>query len=105
MKFFVYFHFYVLSFGDSTQVFNTGTAIWAKNDSLTFYVYNVGYIRWKVDAMVKENIDQLRQYSYIVYAKYIVSYKGIVAIVNIKRKEAEISILTGNLPFIIKLYK
>ena len=103
MKYFIYFHFYAMSLGDDTQIFNASTVMWSKNDSLTFYVYNFGYTRWKIDEIVKESIEQFKDHSYTIYATYLISFEGIKATVNIRRKDTEIRILTGNLPYIIQL--
>src|SRR5690348_13664885 len=104
MKFYLYFHFYVMSLGGESQYFNTSTIIWMRNDSITFYVHTVGYVKWKVDHVEKEIIREIKSNVYIVNAIYFVSLMDLKAIVYIEMPDAEIRILTGRVPITIKLY-
>jgi hypothetical protein len=52
MKFILYFYYYSLF---STQ-YHIRTAVYRDNDSLCFYLYDVGYVNWHIDHVVKETI-------------------------------------------------
>jgi len=95
----------MLSLGDSVQTFNIGTSLWMRNDSICFYMYDIGYTKWKVVEKIRETITKLDSRNSKINALYLVKYDNLIAFVYIDSPYAEISILTDKIPITIKLYR
>lgn len=95
MKFVLYFHFYILN--HESLPITTNMVI--SEDSLSFYVYDLGYIKWKIDEKHKEILENKK----ISYGIYFVSFKDIKAIIHISLRSTHIVILTGEKHQIIDL--
>ncbi len=101
MKYFIYFHWYILSH----QTHHISTSIRIYQDSLEFYIYDVGYVKWKIDKVLQENISTsvfFHEKRVYLNADYIISLKDVVALVSIRNFEAEVQILTNSKPIKIQ---
>jgi len=104
MKYLLYFHFYILSQGDTMDIKpNFTTTISVKNDSIRFYAYPIGYFKWKIEHVHRESINRLDNNRYSVNAIYSISLEDIKAIVYINSPGAEIKVLTEGIPITIIL--
>lgn len=98
MKYILYFHLYLISH----QQYTITTVVAVYQDSVSFYIYNVGYVNWKIDETTKEDIV-FHNGKTMVSAIYLVSFKDLKAIVQITFSKVKITILTGVKPEIIEL--
>ncbi len=110
MKYILYFHFYAMSCGNSICNYSITTIILIEKDSIMFYIYDLGYISWKIDKKEKEEIVDKRvyrrKYDYIkpkIEAIYHISYKDIKGFIMILDSKVEIRVLTEKRPILIQL--
>lgn len=114
MKYLLYFHFYTVFCGDSINSYPISTVLAVKQDTIIFYSYDVGYIRWKINKTEKEDIRKDYSHYYknrkmrrdYIDAIYFASFKDLRAIIIVRSRlssKAEIKILTAGKPIIIQL--
>jgi len=111
MKFILYFHIYAISYGDSLSTYPITTIMAIYKDSVIFYVYDLQYVKWKMEEVIKENIyhpDKRYTGGYVakkskLEAIYRISYKDIIGFITINSPKVEIRILTDNKPILIQL--
>ena len=91
MKFIIWFAYYTL-IGDCSV--HSRTFIRLENDSVTFYVFNLRYVTWKVDSILEYSVsgDEFIQNRYYVSAIISAKFEGIEALIRIKDGEAVIFI-------------
>lgn len=97
MKYILYFHYYIMS----QQVYNVATVIAIQQDSLSFYVYDVGYVKWRIDEKVMESMSPKDNKPSM--AIYLISLYDLKGIVEVHLRKAYVIILTDTKPFLIEL--
>lgn len=105
LKYFLYFHFYLLAGTES----NITTIVAISQDSLMFYVYDHGYVRWKIEERIAETyrkITHVNGLSSGVYfsGKYYASCcEGLKALVYVTDHDTDIYITDEELSYHIYL--
>ncbi len=111
MKYILYFHFYAFSYGDTMCYPPITTIMTIQKDSIMFYVYDLGYVKWKIDDIIREQVlypdyrysHGFNHRSSEIQAIYRISYKDITGFITMFKKVIEIRIITDNKPEIIQL--
>jgi len=91
MKFIIWFAYYTL-IGDCSV--HSRTFISLNRDSVTFYVFNLHYVTWKVDRILEYSVseDEFVENKYYVSAIISAKFDDIEALIRIKDGEAIIFI-------------
>jgi len=102
-KYIIWFVYYAIA----NDCHNAKTYLLKENDSISFYLYDVGYWKWHIDETIKESLPEEKHCVRCVdnvYAIYLISRNDIEGIIQIHRNTTTITLFINDQVFTIKLF-